>query len=133
MDHEKSALEESTGHSRHLREVLRAAREREGLTQQQVAEKITARMRLEKQLSSSSVSEWERFNRHPAIDIMAAWCRVLGMRLMVDIDGGSSNRVPVLVRPEVADLARKIDMLSDDDRRLLEGFAARMTPIAGRV
>ena len=133
MDAESTALDEQTGHSRHLRAVLRTARERAGLTQQQIADRITQRLQLEKPLSGSTVSEWERFGRHPAINMMAGWCRVLGLRLLVDIDASAGDRIPVLVRPESADLARTIDLLSDDDRELVRQMVARMKLRGERV
>ena len=133
MDHENGALDEVSGHSRHLRNVLRAARERMGLTQLQVAERISERLRLERVVSSSAVSEWERFGRHPAIDVMAAWARVLGMKLHVDLGADSDTRLSVLLRPETMDLARKIDLLSDEDRALVDQMVSRMTPKSARV
>lgn len=128
MDAQDSPLPEVSGHSRHLRGVLRAAREKLGWTQQQVADKITDRLQLEKPLSGSSVSEWERFGRHPAINVMSAWARVVGLRLLVDLDAGTGNRIPVLVRPRSADLCRTIDLLSDEDQQTIKNVVTLMKP-----
>ncbi|MEQ1571433.1 MAG: hypothetical protein ABMA64_37750 [Myxococcota bacterium] len=104
-----------------------------GLTQQQVADKITERLQLERPLSGSAVSEWERFGRHPAVNVMAAWARVVGLRLLVELDASTGPRIPVLVRPETADLARSIDLLSDEDRALVSSMVSRMKPRSDRV
>lgn len=133
MDAQNTPLSEASGHSRHLRSLLRAARERVGLTQQQVADKITERLQLERPLSGSAVSEWERFGRHPAVNVMAAWARVVGLRLLVELDASTGPRIPVLVRPETADLARSIDLLSDEDRALVSSMVSRMKPRSDRV
>lgn len=128
MDAQDSPLPEVSGHSRHLRGVLRAAREKMGLTQQQVADRITDRLQLEKPLSGSSVSEWERFGRHPAVNLMSCWARVVGLRLMVDLDAGTGNRIPVLVRPVSADLCRTVDLLSEEDQATIRNVVALMKP-----
>lgn len=128
MDAQNTPMPESSGQSRHLRQVLRAAREANGWTQQQVADKITDRLQLERPLSGAAVSEWERFGRHPAINVMAAWCRVLGRRLIVQLDESTGERIAVLLRPSTADLARAIDLLSDADRALVQSMVDRMKP-----
>lgn len=114
---EGADIAEQTGHSRHLRELLRGLRAEAGLTQQQVADRITSRLNLERPLTSAAVSEWERFGRHPPINVMAAWARVLGRRLVVQIDDASGDRVSVLLRRESADLARTLDQMSGPDAR----------------
>lgn len=121
-------VEPEVGHSKHLRAVLRAARERMNLTQQEVAERITEMLALERPLSSSSVSEWERFGRHPAVNVMSAWARVVGLRLVVDLDSSRGERIPVMLRPAASELARAIDLLSDEDRDLVRQMVSRMKP-----
>lgn len=128
MDSQSTPLPDISGHSRHLRGILRAAREKLGLTQQQVAERITDRLQLEKPLSGSSVSEWERFGRHPAVNVMATWARVVGLRLLVDLDASVGDRVPVLVRPQSADLCRAIDLLGDEDQGTIRNVVGLMKP-----
>jgi transcriptional regulator with XRE-family HTH domain len=123
---ERAAIAEQTGHSRHIRAVLRAAREAEGLTQQQVADRITSRLNLERPLTGAAVSEWERFGRHPPINVMAAWARVLGRRLLVQLDESGGERVSILVRPDVADMCRALDMLSTEDLHFVQDMLDRL-------
>jgi transcriptional regulator with XRE-family HTH domain len=118
----------TTGHSRHLREVLRARRESMKLRQQDVADRITEELELDDRLTGGAVSEWERFTRHPELPKMQAWARVLGLRLLVDLDDEKSTRIPVLVRPENADLVREIDLLEEDDLRYLRDTVSRIAP-----
>lgn len=127
-DIDSGAAVDGTAQSRHIRQVLRAAREAAGLTQQQVADRVTGRLELERPLTSAAVSEWERFGRHPPINVMAAWARVLGRRLVVQLDDAAGERVAVLVRPVSADLVRTIDTLTDDDRELVERMVSKMKP-----
>lgn len=119
---------ESTGHSRHLRDVLRHARERLGLTQKQVADAIAAHLDDGRSFTGSAVSEWERFQRHPAIDVMAAWARVVRLRLMVELDDGNGQRVPVLMSRRAAEVARSLDQLSDSDLDMIKSMVERMRP-----
>lgn len=72
-----------TGHSKALRLKLRAAREERGWTQQDLANRIGEYLS-KPPPSIASISMWEGFDRHPSIDTMAAWARVLGMRLVVE-------------------------------------------------
>lgn len=67
-------------------------------------------------VSGSAVSEWERFNRHPAVDVMASWARVVGLRLVVELDDARSGRVAVLLRPRAAEIARAIDQVTDPEK-----------------
>lgn len=121
---------ETTGHSRHLRNVLRAAREKRGLSQREVAEAVTARLSGEdKRISSTSISAYETFTRHPPINVMAAWARVLGFRLIVELDDAASQRVVVSLRPRAADVARLLDLLPDPDLAMVQGMIERLTPI----
>ncbi len=118
-------LEEQSGRSRRLREVLRARRKELGWSLQRVADKIAEDMGLER-LSGEGVRQWERFDTHPPINKYASWCRVLGLRLEVQVLDGSSDRVMVLVRPETAHLIRGIDMASMADRRMIQQMMIRM-------
>lgn len=119
---------ESTGHSRHLRDVLRAARERLGMSQREVAEAISERLDDERVVSSSAVSEWERFHRHPGIDVMAAWARVVGLRLIVDLDDLKTDRVHLSLRPRAAEVARLLDLLTDPDLQVVTSLVERLLP-----
>lgn len=118
-------IEHNNGHNKHLRDLLRAARERIGLTQQQVADRISDRLNLERRLTGGAVSEWERFTRHPAIDVMTAWAEAVGLRLVIELDGASGDRISVLVRPESADLPSQIGLLTPADRALVQNVLAR--------
>ena len=115
----------SRGHSRQLRRRLRAARLERGLTLQHVADFIAKAEGL-KSLTDAAVSQWESFKRHPPVNLMAAWARAVGLRLIVDLDDRSGERVPVLLHPRTADLAREIDSLNDDDRAYIEDTVRRI-------
>lgn len=107
MEHDTARIEERTGQSRHLRQILKAAREAQGLTQQQVADRVSDSLELERRLTPAAISEWERFTRHPPISVM--------------------------LHPDTADLARMIDLLGEEDRRLIQQMVSRMKPRRDRV
>lgn len=121
-------LDPAQEHYRHLRNQLREARKRAGLRQEDVAQRITEMLQLDKPLTDAAVSAWETFTRHPAINVMDAWARVVGLRLVVDLDAVTSSRIPVLLRPETADLARTIDLLDAEQRTALEVVLRGMSP-----
>jgi transcriptional regulator with XRE-family HTH domain len=118
----------STGHSRQIRERLRAAREREGLTLEQVADRIAEYLGMDS-FSAGSVSHYEQFRRHPPIDVMAAWCRAVGMVLRVDVDDAASERLQVLLRPEVARLARAMEAVQPEDLAAIEAVLSRFVAL----
>lgn len=106
----------STGHSKHLRQILRAARLEQSLSAQQVADRMAAALGKEK-LAGQSILYYEAFERHPPVDVFAAWARSLGYRLVVDLDRADNQRFPVMVRhTEVADIARALDEAPTDLR-----------------
>lgn len=107
-----------SGHSRRLRDLLRAARERLNLDQAEVGRRVAERMERDKPYLKQSVSAWEKFEQHPGIDVFAAWARVLGLRLIVDLDDAKGERIPVMLQKRSAEIARGVDMLDGD---LLEG------------
>lgn len=108
-----------TGWSRHLRNILKARREELGLTPQQVADRVAEELEL-KSLSHQAVRYWEKFERHPPIDRYAAWARVLGLMLIVELDSGDSERVTVrLQHPESVAVARSMESLSDAKRKAI--------------
>jgi hypothetical protein len=99
----------STGHSRHLRNVLALARQEQQLSAQQVADRMARALGKDK-LSGQSVLYYEGFQRHPPIDVFAAWARAVGYRLIVDLDKLGNERAQVLIRhDEVAEIARALD------------------------
>ena len=120
-----------SGHSRALRAKLRAARLALGLTQQDVADRIASVMGMQKPLADSTVSAWEKFERHPSVDVFAAWSRVLGLRLIVDIDAADSGRVPVLLQQRTVEVARALDAAGDADFRLIVGMVSRILGMEG--
>ncbi len=105
----------STGHSRHLRNVLRAARADLGLSAQQVADRIARAMGKEK------------FSGHPPIDVFAFWARSVGYRLVVELDKLGNERQPVLLRhEEVAEIARALDEASPEVRAAVATIVRQM-------
>ena len=110
-------LEEVTGHSRHLRHVLRDRRKDLRLSAREVAERASDRLG-DGAISTQSIYDWEAFRRHPAIDRYAAWARALGYRLVVDLDDAAEGRHPILVRhEESASAAKTLDAIDDPAKR----------------
>lgn len=105
---------ERSGWSRHLRTKLRLRRVERGWTLQHVADLVAADLGL-KRLSYQTIAYWESFDRHPAIDRFAAWCRVLGMQLDVDILDPDDDRVRVTVPADRVDLARAVGVVDESD------------------
>lgn len=111
-----------TGHSKALRNTLKHARLKAGLSARAVADRIAARLVAlgnpdVKPVVPSTIYAWEDFDRHPSISNFAAWARVLGYRLLVELDGADSRRMTVLVNtPEAAEAARTIDRLPAPER-----------------
>lgn len=112
-----------TGRSRSMRNILRRAREDLGMSQVDLAEKLVHNG---KPLAPSTVSSWENFTRHPAIDMMAMWARAVGKRLVVELDDADSPRVSVLVEPGNVDLVRAVDLLGDEERGAIRSVVNAM-------
>jgi transcriptional regulator with XRE-family HTH domain len=115
----------ATGHSRAIRARLRAARIEQGLSLQTVADRIAEILGRES-LTAAAVSSWETFARHPPIDMMAAWARAVGMRLIVDLDSADSPRTPVLLRPETVDMARALDEAPGNYREIVRSILVNL-------
>lgn len=113
---------EQTGYSRQLRDRLRIAREGLGLSQKAVGVEIAKRLERETPYTGAVVSLWEKFEAHPPVDTMAAWARVVGLRLVVELDSSTGGRVPVLLRPRAAAVARLLDLLSDEELGAEEAY-----------
>ena len=111
-----------TGHTRQLRERLRIAREGLGLSQRAVGIEIANRLGRAKPYTGAVVSLWEKLEAHPPVDTMAMWARVVGLRLVVDLDEAAGVRVPVLLRPKAAAVARLLDLLSDEELAAEEAY-----------
>jgi transcriptional regulator with XRE-family HTH domain len=115
-----------TGHSRALRERLIKAREARNLTQPDVVREIARIIDDGRTWTPAALSAWENFNRHPPVDVMAAWARAVGLRLVVDLDESGGRRIPVLLQPDTAELARAIDAMTDDERKALRLLLGRI-------
>lgn len=110
-------LGQRTGHSRRLRERLRARRMEMGLSAREVAARMATHLDVES-VSLQSVYDYEAFKRHPAVDKFAAWARVLGFRLVVDLDDNGENRTATMLRyEESVSAAKTLDAISDPDKR----------------
>jgi transcriptional regulator with XRE-family HTH domain len=124
-----------TGWTRMLRQRLVARRKALGLTQEDVARIISADpvrnaspdASERKPIGDTTISNWETLYRNPKMHDFAAWARALDLRLIVDLDDRSSDRVPVLLPPGApVELAKAIATLSDDDLALVEQFVRRL-------
>lgn len=121
----------TSGHSRRLRSALRAARKQQAIPAIEVCRRIgmvmTEYARLRDPLAApvdpphvNTLYTWERFERHPGIDSMAAWARVLSMRLIVDLDDAASPRHYVILdHEESVKIARLVDTMKPAARHAL--------------
>jgi transcriptional regulator with XRE-family HTH domain len=134
-DEEASTVQlNGTGRTRMLRQRLKARREALRLTQEQVADRISAdeirnahHPSEAKPIGGTAVSNWETMYRNPKIHDFAAWARALGMRLIVDLDDQDSDRVAVLLpRGRALELAKAIGTLNATDLDLVESFVRRL-------
>lgn len=116
----------STGASKMLRTRLRAKRLELGLTQQEVVDRI-ASITGERAPNRSALDHWEHFRRHPPISTYAAWARALGLRLVVELDDATSERVPVLVPREMAEEIKAYTLLSPQDMAMVADMVRRLT------
>lgn len=128
------ATSQGTGHSKGLRLILKQARDQQGLSAKAVGERIALHLQAlgdadAEPVSPSTIYAWESFDRHPSIANFAAWARVLGYRLIVELDSATSDRAPVLVRTdEAAEAARRIDLMQPDQRAAILGVIRSMSP-----
>jgi transcriptional regulator with XRE-family HTH domain len=118
----------SVGHSRQLRLRLRAARKRLNLSHEEVAERVAKTLEIDSR-TGASISHYEQFRRHPRIDVMAAWARAVGLRLIVDLDDARGKRIPVMLHPRTAELARVLDNASDEDFALARDVLYRILKV----
>ena len=112
-------------YSRHLRKIIRVARIDRGMSLQDVADAI-AEITGEEPLSRQTIHHYEMFKRHPRIDMMAAWARAVGLRLIVEVVGLEDERIAALIRPRTARVAYLLDLLSDEDLETVEAIARRL-------
>lgn len=99
-----------SGHTETLRIALREARDRLGLTQRDIAERLARDFGIE--VTDSAVGNWERMEREPTIAEFAAWARVVGLRLVVEVEPAQSPRRAVMVAPELAEVAATASRLA---------------------
>lgn len=135
---------EKSGHSRRLRAVLKAAREQQGMSARDLADRIAEHLtRLDRALypdapahrpkHSNTIYMWERFENHPSISDFAAWARVLGYRLIVDLDDAHDGRTSVLLDSrEAVHIARTVDMWPVDKRASLLAVVEAMDSSGGQ-
>lgn len=109
-----------TGKAKRIRDLLRARREALRVTRVELGEAIASFLNAReealdgaygahKALHQNTVYMWETFQRHPSIDTLSAWARVLGYRLHVEL-ALDPDKSPVMVKTErAADIARVVD------------------------
>jgi transcriptional regulator with XRE-family HTH domain len=125
MGDSDEVTDSGTGHSRAMRLILKQARADRDLSARELGEMIRRRLVATGDADAeapapSTIYAWEAFKRHPSIASYAAWARVLGYRLIVELDGADQQRKPVLVRTgEAAAAARLIDAMPEEKRRAL--------------
>lgn len=112
---------------RHIRAELRRVRTGAGLTQQDVADRISALLELPRRLTSAAVGQWELSIREPSIPFFAMWAASLGRRLVLELDDEVEARVPVLVRPEDVETVRALGLLDAEDRDLVVRLVRRIS------
>jgi hypothetical protein len=64
--------------------------------------------------------------RQPRIDEFAAWASAVGMRLVVDLEPEDSERIPVMLRGDNAELAKLVDRLTDDQQAAVMSIASQL-------
>ena len=115
-----------TEHAKWLRAKLAAERQRKGWSLEQTARAVSRETG--EGLSKQSFHAWEQFRVQPKIDQLAAWARVLGMRLEVDLVWPDEDIVSVRMPAKIAPLARDLSTLSESDLRLVADTIARLKP-----
>lgn len=95
----------------HWRIRLKAERERLGLSQGDVAEKLG--------VTPASVGHWERGIREPGLEMLERWGNVLGVPVVLLVGGED---------PIVLKLRELLPSLDDRTRRLFEAQLDMLTP-----
>lgn len=115
-----------TEHAKWIRAKLSAERARRGWSLEQTARAIARETG--GTLTKQSFAHWETFETQPKIDQLAAWARVLGMRLEVDLVWPDEEAVSVRLPIAVAPIARDLAALRPEDLRLVSDTIARLKP-----
>lgn len=108
---------ESTGYSAYLRRRLKQARDDQKLRQQDVADRV-AEILGKPSHTGEAIGQYERFERHPPINVFAAWARALGLRLIVGLATEDEDLRQVIVSPDVATAANMLEGMPPRKRRL---------------
>lgn len=117
---------EHTGHSRRLRLLLKERRLERGLSAQEVADRVAEELG-KTSLSSTAIYNWERFERHPGVDAYAAWARVLGMRLHVDLeDARRGRRLMPVSSPEAAEVLLAMEAATPEKREAIRNLVVAL-------
>lgn len=98
-----------------LRKRLRARRKELRKTQAELAELVRAELGWDT-LSKQAISQWENFQTQPTIDALAAWCRVLGLRLRVTIVEPHDDRVLTPLRRDSVEIVERFEALNEEQR-----------------
>lgn len=115
-----------TEHAMWIRAKLQAERKRRGWSLEQTARLIAKETG--DTLTKQSFHAWERFVTQPKVDQLAAWARVLGMRLEVDLVWPDEEAVSVRLPTSVAPIARDLASLRAEDLRLVSETISRLKP-----
>lgn len=117
---------EGTEYARLLRSQLRARRQDQGLSQEEVGRRVAEDLGRDTDYTKGAVSGWERFDYHPPVDVFASWARVLGLRLRVELVDPEDRAVAVRVPPEYAALCRELAALPADDLAVVRDMIRRL-------
>lgn len=114
---------QGTNHALWLRSALMAERERRDWSLEQTARAIGKETG--QGLSKQSLDAWEKFRVQPKIDQFAAWARVLGFRLEVDLVRPEQDTAVVRVPASLAPLVWELAALPEEDRERVSDLVRR--------
>jgi transcriptional regulator with XRE-family HTH domain len=133
------------GHTVDLRERLRARREAKKMSRAEVARLIsndrifnedadriaaTGAERPKTQYGETAVANWELLYNHPPISAYAAWARVLGMRLHVELADAGVKQTAVLMPDEAREAAEALRDVAPADLELVRDLALALKDLA---
>lgn len=128
---EHNPIGRKTGHSPEIRRVLRAARERDGLSARELSERIGAILREQdpnaRDPHMNTIYNWERSERDPGVDALELWALALGYRLVVALVDAETKRDPILLSTdEGAKVGRIVDQMPPRQRAAMMALAMSM-------